>query len=494
MRRSLPPKLFAGDRVRSLRDQHRLSQAALATLVGISPSYFNQIEHDQRPLPDAVLQLLCRRFGVDRSYFDGSDGLHLATALREVMSDPLFGAAAIDTTELNAMVRVAPSLANRVMTLYRHHLEREEQIEAHRRSSLNFPGSPLSNSPYDEVRDWVQSHNNHFGRLDRAAELLAERQWLVAPGLRESLSRYLRDAHGTEVVEQAGLLEQGLVWRFEPDPRRILLAEGASTESRVFWMAHHLGLLEQCSMIDGLVDEAEFSSDEARALARVSLANYFAGALMMPYGRFLEAAKSTKYDIQRLQRQFAASFEQVCHRLSTLQRPSMPGIPFYFVKTDIAGNVLKRSSATRFQFTQFGGPCPLWNVYRSFSQPGQISVQIARTPDNVTYLNVACTVGRSANGYLSRPRAVAVVLGCEIQYAPHLVYAAGLDLQQADGADPIGPGCRACPRNDCRHRAVPPVGRPLDISTTYRGVVPYRMRAPLPHPDETGCPSDRLPP
>jgi predicted transcriptional regulator len=198
---------------------------------------------------------------------------------------------------------------------------------------------------------------------------------------------------------------------------------------------------------------------------------------MLPYRRFHEAARQMRYDIQRLQRAFGASFEQVCHRLSTMQRPGLPGIPFYFAKTDIAGNILKRSSATRFQFAQFGGPCPLWNVYRAFARPGEILVQLASTPDNVTYLNIARTVGRGGGSYLARPRAVAVVLGCETVYAAQTVYAEGLNLAAPQAVDPIGPGCRACARTQCRHRSVPPVGAGLDMGTAERGVVPYQVKA-----------------
>ncbi|WP_282589105.1 helix-turn-helix domain-containing protein [Lichenifustis flavocetrariae] len=162
--------------------------------------------------------------------------------------------------------------------------------------------------------------------------------------------------------------------------------------------------------------------------------------------------------------------------LSTLQRPGAPGMPFYFVKTDVAGNVLKRSSATRFQFSRFGGPCPLWNVYRAFANPGQILVQLARTPDDVTYLNVARTVGRGGGYHLARPRSVAVVLGCEVEHARQTVYAAGLDLADTNGIVPIGPGCRVCERSACRHRAVPPVSRVLDVGTQERGLVPYKIK------------------
>ena len=195
----------------------------------------------------------------------------------------------------------------------------------------------------------------------------------------------------------------------------------------------------------------------------------------MPYETFLNTAREVRYDIERLQRRFGTSFEQVCHRLSTLQRRSSPGIPFYFLKIDIAGNVLKRSSATRFQFARFGGPCPLWNVHQSFSHPGRILVQLAATPDETRYLCVARTVSLSAGSYLNCPRAVAVGLGCEIAYAGETVYSVGLDLDDLNAADPIGPGCRACERKDCRHRALPPIGHPLDVGTVERGVVPYQI-------------------
>jgi predicted transcriptional regulator len=297
-----------------------------------------------------------------------------------------------------------------------------------------------------------------------------------AATLREDFRRYLSDTHGIITSSATGLLGSGVFWRLNRTTRRLYVADDAAPESEIFWLAHVIGQLEKKELIEKELRRGKFSSDEAMGLARISLANYFAGALMLPYRRFHEAARVSRHDVQRLQRQFGASFEQVCHRLSTMQRPDLPGIPFYFAKTDIAGNILKRSSATRFQFAQFGGACPLWNVYRAFTHPGEILVQLATTPDDVTYLNIARTVGRGGGSYLARPRAVAVVLGCELRYAAQTVYAAGLNFTTPDAADPIGPGCRSCARNNCRHRSVPPMGRTLDMGTAERGVVPYRLK------------------
>jgi predicted transcriptional regulator/DNA-binding XRE family transcriptional regulator len=461
-------KIFAGDRLRRLREQAGLKQAELAQDLGLSASYLNQIERDQRPLTPRLLARLAEMLNVPPTYFAGTEDARRESQLREDLGDPLFRAIPGADSQLHALIRAAPAFADAFMVLYRAYTAQSEE----RQLLLNAPAPRF---PYDEVRDWVQSRQNHFGALDHEAEaMFAERNFSSAT-LRDDLRRYLRDVHGIATGSSEGLLAQGVFWRLNRSAKFLHLTAGASPESEIFWLAHVIAQLAQRPLIERELRRANFSSEDARGLARIALANYFAGALLMPYGRFHAAAVASRYDIQRLQRGFGASFEQVAHRLSTLQRPDLPGIPFYFAKTDIAGNILKRSSATKFQFAQFGGPCPLWNVYRAFAHPGEILVQLAATPDDATYLNIARTVGRGGGSYLSRPRAVAVVLGCETRYAAQTVYAAGLDLANKDSADPIGPGCRACERAACRHRSVPPMGRTLDMGTAERGVVPYRL-------------------
>jgi predicted transcriptional regulator/transcriptional regulator with XRE-family HTH domain len=470
-----PPKLFVGTRLRQARTERQLSQAHLARLAGISPSYLNQIERDQRPLPRHMLTTLCEVLRVGTSYFDNSDEARSVYDLREASADPALGLAPLGLEEVTAAVRYAPAVTERFLGLYRALLAAREAAATGPTTPPILPQVKAGTGfPYDEVRDWVQAHRNHFATIDTAAELLAVRLALHRSDRLSGLAAYLGEKHGLEVEPSDELLRVGLFWRLHRGRRRLLLADGASEESRVFWLAHVIGLLEQRREIEKLVRAASFSSEEVKSLARVALANYYAGALLMPYRAFLEVAREWRYDVERLQSRFGASFEQVCHRLSTMQRPGLPGLPFFFLKTDIAGNVLKRSSATRFQFARFGGPCPLWNVYEAFAHPGQILVQIARTPDEVTYLNIARTVGRRGGRYLARPRSVAIVLGCEIEYARLTVYATGLDLTEPESV-PIGPGCRACERTGCRHRAVPPLGRALDVGTVERGVVPYRI-------------------
>jgi predicted transcriptional regulator/transcriptional regulator with XRE-family HTH domain len=453
-----------------------VSQVAAARAVGLSASYLNQIERDQRPLPREALRRLAEYFNVQIAVFDDSEEMRDASDLREVLADPMFSG--ITTlAESHAAVRSAPKVARGFLALYRAYQGLREEHRALQDRLVRDgapPGAPAQ-LPYDEVRDWVQSRRNHFPALDEAAERLSEAESITQTSPADDLRRILRDRHGITTTMASGLPDSGLLWQLDREAGRLLLADDLPRARENFLVAHVLGLLGQGDAIAAEVDRAGLSSEEARALARVGLANYFAGALMLPYRRFRAEAEALRHDIERLQRRFGASFEQVCHRLSTLQRPGDEGVPFHFLKADIAGNVTKRSSATRFHFARFGGACPLWNVHQAFATPGRILVQVARMPDGIAYLCVARTVGEEAGSFLSRPRETAVLLGCELAYADRVVYAAGLNVHDPRVTVPIGPGCRTCERANCAHRAMPPVGRALNVGSGSRGVVPYRI-------------------
>ncbi|TWB59584.1 helix-turn-helix domain-containing protein [Nitrospirillum viridazoti] len=469
-------KIFAGERVRQLRQQRGMALSALAQASQLSMSYLSQIENNQRPLSTAALAAISAVFGVEPRHFADDSDLRLGSELREVLGDPLFADDASSLSAISDAVRAAPGIAGQFIKLYRAYQHLMEEGARHRLDQdLEMETGGTAPFPYDDVRDFVQSKRNHFASLDVAAETLFESQGFTATRLLEDLIDYLRDRHGITCAVSAALGGEGVLWRYDPALRQLHLAESAPRESRAFFLAQQIGRMQFAPLIEEEVRKAPLSSPEARGLAYTGLANYFAGALILPYGRFLTQARAVRHDIERLQHHFGTSFEQVCHRLSTMQRPGNAGIPFYFLKVDRAGNIFKRSSATRFQFARFGGACPLWNVHEAFAQPGRILVQVARTPDGITYLCIARTVTMTGGGYLSRPREAALGLGCEITHAGDLVYSAGLDLQNQETAVPIGSSCKVCDRDDCRHRAFPSIGRGLAIAGHERHVVPFSM-------------------
>ncbi len=464
-------KLFVGPRLRQLRAERGLTQAGLARLIEISPSYLNQIEHDQRPLTVAVLVKLTSALELDPGELaDGADA-RLVTDLHEAVADPDSGIGeTIPTSELREVVAAHPAVARAIVTLHRRMngaQRRVEEMAIGLGAGVPEP-SPLQVSPYDEVLDFVYDNRNHFPELDVAAEMLRADGGPGPPAA--PLVERLSARHGvrTALVEDSAIRR-----RLDRRGRVLELSRELSESQRAFQLAAQIAHLEHDALLDRLVGVAGLSSDASRALARIGLANYFAAAFLLPYARFLEAAEGVGYDIGILGERFGVSIETVCHRLSTLQRRAASGVPFVFLRVDRAGNISKRHSATEFHFSRIGGNCPLWNVHEAFAFPGRFITQVAQMPTGRTYFWVATTVGRRIGGFDEPDVEYAVALGCDVRHASRLVYSRGLELDDPTVAVPIGPGCRLCERTDCRQRAFPLVGRALDVGVDRAPATPY---------------------
>jgi XRE family transcriptional regulator, fatty acid utilization regulator len=469
------PKTFVGSRVRQLRSERGFSQAALAQMLEISPSYLNQIEHDVRPLTVAVLLRITEVFGVDATFFAPHDDTRLVAELREVTMDRDLDMN-IDAAEIAELVGAHPSLARAMVNLHRRYRITTAQLAAatEDRFSDGSSGSGSITMPHEEVRDYFYQRQNYLHELDTAAENLTTNLRMHRGDLARDLSDRLTAVHGVHITRRIDLGDT-VLHRFDPQTKTLEIGNHLSAGQQVFKMAAELAYLEFGDLIDQMVDEGKFTSDESRTLARLGLANYFAAATVLPYGQFHDVAENFRYDIERLSAFYSVSYETVCHRLSTLQRPSMRGVPFSFVRVDKAGNMSKRQSATGFHFSASGGTCPLWNVYETFSNPGKILVQIAQMPDGRSYMWVARTVERRASRYGQPGKTFAIGLGCELRHAHRLVYSEGLDLS-GDIATPIGAGCRVCERDNCPQRAFPALGRALDLDEHRSTVSPYLVR------------------
>lgn len=469
-----------GVRLRRLREERGMTQVALARALELSASYLNQIEQNQRPLTVPVLLKINAVFGVDVQRFSDDDEARLIAGLREVLADrPVAGEGeSVSLAEIRELAANMPAVARTLLSLHRGRREALERLDAIAAQYGDERGGPALSAAqpmaYEEVRDFFFARHNHIAELDNAAERLAA-QWTLEPGrAEEGLARHLAEAHGVRIAA-APEAPGGASRQYDPATRVLRLAGGLEPGQRAFQMATQLAFLEMGSELQRLADGAGLSSDQARALARIGLANYFAGALLLPYTDFLRAAEALGYDIDQLGHRFGVGFETVCHRLSTLQRPEARGVPFFFIRVDRAGNISKRQSATHFHFSKIGGTCPLWNVYEAFAQPGRIVRQLARMPDGRVYLWVARTVSRSAGGWGAPEKTFSVALGCDVRHAPQLVYAKGLDLADPDVPVPIGMGCKVCEREACAQRAFPAIGRVLDVSDNRSRFAPYSV-------------------
>jgi XRE family transcriptional regulator, fatty acid utilization regulator len=467
-------KTFVGSRVRQLRNERGFSQAALAQMLEISPSYLNQIEHDVRPLTVAVLLRITDVFGVDATFFASHDDTRLVAELREVTMDRDLGID-VDLPEVADMVGTHPGLARAMVNLHhRYRITTAQLAAATEERFSDGSGSGSITMPHEEVRDYFYERQNYLHELDTAAEDLTARMRMRRGDLAGELSHRLTEVHGVHINKRIDLGDT-VLHRYDPATKTLEISNHLSWGQQVFKMAAELAYLEFDDLIDGMVTEGKFTSDESRTLARLGLANYFAAAAVLPYRQFHDTAENFHYDIERLSAFYSVSYETIGHRLSTLQRPSMRGVSFSFIRVDRAGNMSKRQSATGFHFSSSGGTCPLWNVYETFANPGKILVQIAQMPDGRNYMWVARTVERRASRYGQPGKTFAIGLGCELRHAHRLVYSEGLDLS-GDNATPIGAGCRVCERDNCPQRAFPALGRALDLDEHRSTVSPYLVR------------------
>ncbi|WP_030375195.1 short-chain fatty acyl-CoA regulator family protein [Streptomyces rimosus] len=464
-------KIYAGARLRRLREERGLSQAALARVLAISPSYLNQMEHDSRPLTVPVLLRLTEAFGVDPGFFAERDTSRVLADLREALADEL-AAARISPTELSELASRQPAVASVLLDLGRRNRALTERLAevAEGRGGGADPAAPLS--PHEEIREFFYRRQNYLHEADTAAEALAAELGIRPGEVGRALAARLTERHGVRLVDTP----DGPLHHYDPAARVLRLSTGLRPGQRAFRMATQLALLEAGDELSRPASEDFEEGSATWSLARIGVANYFAAALVLPYGPFHAAAEELRYDIERLTDRFGLGYETVCHRLSTLQRPRRRGVPFSFVRVDRAGNMSKRQSATGFHFSRAGGTCPLWNVYEAFTAPSRIHVQIAAMPDGRRYLWTARTVTRHRGGWGDPGKTFAIGLGCEIRHASRLVYSDGLDLDNAAAATPIGMGCRVCERLECPQRSVPPLGRALAIDENRSTFVPYPVR------------------
>lgn len=457
-------KLYAGAKLREMRQRLELTQKDFAAKLGVSLPYLNQMENNNRPVSTTVVLALAQEFGMDVTELSAGDSERLVSDMREAMADPVFAEDPPPLADLRLTASNAPAFARAFLTLHRAYRQTHERL-ASLDEALGREDSRIQASPWEEVRDFFHYCDNYIDAVDRAAEHFAG-------------SADVRTA-ATKALENAGISilysDMDGLRGYNSEARSLHLSNRASPSTQVFQLLLQVALLSQDKLLEATLDFARFQSEEARAIAKIGLANYFAGAALMPYSRFLQAAQEDRHDLERLATRFGASIEQVAHRLSTLQRPGAKGIPFFFVRVDQAGTITKRHSATRLQFARFGGACPLWNVHRAFETPGHFLRQLAETPDGVRYISLARDISKSGGSFGSPVRRYAIALGCEVRHADALVYADNLDLNNDSAYEPIGISCRICERTDCHQRSVPPLERRLTIDIDQRGVLPYEV-------------------
>jgi predicted transcriptional regulator/DNA-binding XRE family transcriptional regulator len=467
-------KLFLGGRLKRLRRDLALTQTAMAADLGVSPSYLNHIERNQRPVSAQLLLRLAETYDVDLRTLGPSGGPATESELAEAFADPLFQGLPVPRHEIVQLAEDQPAAADALLRLYRAFSDRR----ARDRAEADITGGAGDDSPADWVREFVQGRRNHFPELDALGEALADTLEADTPGdsFETRARARLLSRHGLTVRTLPAEVMVEWTRRFDPHRKRLLLSESLGPSSRAFAIAFQLALLEHDAELTALTDAAPAPDEPTRRLLKVSLTNTLAAAMLMPYAAFQHMAEGAGYDLGRLQARFGVSYEQAAHRLTTLSRPTARGVPFFLMRVDQAGNVSKRFASGAFPFSRFGGACPRWRLHSAFRTPGRVVTQIIETPDGQRWFTLARTVDRQGHDAFTEGHDLAIGLGCELKHAHRLTYARGLDLA-APEVTPIGPACRLCHRHPCAERAAPPIDRPLVVDDWSKSVSPYPFSA-----------------
>lgn len=464
-------KTFVGPRLRKLRREHKQTQAQMAKALGVSSAYVNLLENNQRSLTVQVLMALSDAYQVDwRDLIKDESSTRLAD-LRSTLQDPVFGDTPPDLQELRAAIDHAPQLVDHFLQLYRSHRTALNKIM--KQGGDRAPDDLLASSPEAIIHDFFRKNKNHFPALETAAEAFrAEEPWEPADAYAAFKER-LRRRHGV-TVRTRSIEEMGDALRVhDRGASEVHLSEALDHRNRVFQLAHMICLIEFRDVLGRLTENSGISSPSGLARCHVELANYFAAAVLMPYELFLAAAERTRYDVDRVAAAFGVSFEQVCHRLTTLQREGALGVPFFFLRVDKAGNVTKRFNSTSFQLAEYGGACPVWNIHTSFRNPGVILPQFVELPDGERFFTISRTTDRPVFSKETQDRRLALALGCELRHAERIGYAAPFNFDDEGLFSPIGINCHLCPRQACSQRAHQPLFVDLPIDTSRRGNTRY---------------------
>lgn len=454
--------LYLGPRLKRLRRELGLTQQAMADELGISPSYIALIERNQRPLTADLLLRLARAYKLDMADLAADDRDDYARRLSDSLRDPIFADIDLPPLEVADVAASFPGVTEALLRLYGA-WQREQQALAEQR---NAGAGNSASDPVGEARRFVAARRNYFPTIDSKAEELAGEidkaggapEWLRKQGVRV---RFLPP----DVM-------MGAIRRYDRHNEQLLTDDTLSPSSRTWQMVQHIAYTVLRPEISAVIRGESFASQTAANLVRRALAGYAAAALLMPYDRFARAVDARAYDIEALSGLFGTSFEQVAHRLTTLNRPGQERVPFFFIRVDAAGNVSKRLDGAGFPFAAHGGGCPLWSVHDTFRTPGAVITQWLELPDGQRFFSVARTVTAGGGGF-DRPVTMrAIALACAAEHAPRLVYAAGVDPKTA-GATPIGVTCRLCHRAQCTARAEPPIGREILPDDYRRAAEPF---------------------
>jgi len=463
-----------GPKIKSFRRQLGLQANKLAEQLGISPSYLNLIESGKRKIDGDLLLKVCEELKIELSDLTNKSDLNLVNDISELLDDQLFEDLDILGPEVKDLVNTNPKIARALIKLGDNYKQKDNEIiNKVERLSGKIIDSRKTSFPGEVISDFLQDKQNYFPKLEEFANKIFEKVQVNNRTRYIALCDFLNSEYSIKVKDVIPEEDKPFSKIFNRNKKELLLSDYNSLETKKLHAAAQIAQEGAEEEINSYLSEFKFPSDEAKRLTKIALLNYCGAAILMPYKLFHSECKKLKYDLELLQNTFATSFEQVAHRVTCLQDPKLPGIPFHMLRVDIAGNISKRFSLSGIEIPRYGGACPRWNVYSAFTRPGVIQAAVSKMTNGKKYVCIARTVEKGVGRYGQKKSMLSIGLGCEAKYAKDFVYTENLNLNDKKTEIPIGVSCRTCDRLDCSQRAFPPLHKKFDVDINSRGVSVY---------------------
>ena len=466
--------LKIGPKIKAFRRQLGVQANKLADKLNISPSYLTLIEGGKRKIDANLLLRICQELKIEVSDLTSKSDINLVNDISELLDDNLFEDLDILGPEVQDVVNTNPKIARALIKLGDNFKKKDhELVNKIEKLSGKIVDNRKSSFPGEVISDFLQENKNYFPKLEDFANKIFDKVKQNNRTRYIALCDFLKSEYGITVKDIIPEEEKPFSKIFNKKNKELLLSDYLSIETKKLHAAAQIAQEGAVYEINKLLETFNFPSEESKKLTNVALLNYCGAAILMPYKQFYTECKKLKYDLELLQNTFATSFEQVTHRVTCLNDPELPGVPFHFLRVDVAGNISKRFSLSGIEIPRYGGACPRWNVYSAFSRPGVIQVAVSKMTNGEKYVCIARTVEKGVGRHGQKKSMLSIGLGCEAKYAKDFVYTENLNINDKKTEIPIGVSCRTCDRLDCSQRAFPPLHKKFDVDINSRGVSVY---------------------
>ena len=466
--------LKIGPKIKAFRRQQGIQANKFAEQLSISPSYLNLIESSKRNIDGNLLIKISKELRVDLSDLTSKSDINLENDISDLLDDQLFEDLDILGPEVKDLVNTNPKIAKALIKLGDNFKQKDvEIINKVENISGKIIDSRKTSFPGEVISDFLQENKNYFPKLEEFADRVFEKVQKNNRTRYVALCDYLKSEYGIVVKDVIPDINKPFSKIYNKDKKELQLSDYSSLETKKLHAAAQIAQEGALDKIEEYLSGFAFPSEESKKLTKVALLNYCGAAILMPYKPFHSECKKLKYDLELLQNTFATSFEQVAHRVTCLQDPKLPGIPFHFLRVDMAGNISKRLSLSGIEIPRYGGACPRWNVYSALTRPGVIQAAVSKMTNGEKYVCIARTVEKGIGRFGQSKSILSIGLGCEAKYAKDFVYTENLNVNDKSTEIPIGVSCRTCDRLDCSQRAFPPLHKKFDVDINLRGVSVY---------------------